>query len=359
MRYKTITMLRVTAVLLLTGWALSPQEPLPSFTVRSDLVYLPTRVETKKGDTIYGLQADAFIVEDNGVRQPVTVDAGPDLRGISLVVVVQCSRSAPEQFDRLKGLPTMIDAIAGGAPRDIAVLGYGEGPHLLGDFSSRSQDTRQALAKLKPCGNYGAATMDAVSYAIGMLNRRKATYRRAVLLISETRDHASKAKPDEVARELGVGDVVIYTVAFAPLRNEFTGAFRNPQAKFTPQYPVPKAQPKSEAASDVETDPEPDEHAPLLQLPPQIMLIVNALRKDASSEIASLSGGEHFSFSSQKSFDESLLKISNRIHNYYLLSFKPKAGSPGLHTLSVRVDTHPDAVIQTRRNYLGTISAGQ
>src|SRR5215472_8849781 len=59
-----------------------------------------------------------------------------------------------------------------------AALGYGEGPHLLGDFSSRSQDTRQALAKLKPCGNYGAAMMDAVSYAIGMLNRRKATYRR-------------------------------------------------------------------------------------------------------------------------------------------------------------------------------------
>lgn len=355
-----MTMLRATAAMLLTGWAISAQGPPPSFTVRSDLVYLPTRVETKKGDTIYGLQADAFIVEDNGVRQPVTVDAGPDSRGISLVVAVQCSRSAPEQFGRLRGLGTMIDAIAGGAPRDIAVLGYGEGPHLLGDFSSRPQETRQALAKLKPCGNAGAATMDAVSYAIGMLNRRKATYRRAILLISETRDHGSRAKPDDVARELGVSDTVIYTVAFRPLRNEFTGGFRNPaQPKLTPQYPVPKPESKSEAASDEETDPEPNEHAPLLQLPPQIMLIVNALRRDASSEIASLSGGEHFTFSNQKSFDESLLKISNRIHNYYLLSFKPAAGAPGLHTLSVRVDAHPDAVIQTRRNYLGVISAGQ
>jgi hypothetical protein len=42
-------------------------------TVHSNLVFLPTRVQTKKGETIYGLKAEQFIVEDNGVRQPVEV----------------------------------------------------------------------------------------------------------------------------------------------------------------------------------------------------------------------------------------------------------------------------------------------
>jgi VWFA-related protein len=355
-----MTMLRVTLVVLLTGWAVSAQQPLPSFTVRSDLVYVPTRVETKKGDTIYGLQADAFIVEDNGMQQAVTVDESPGSRGISLVVVVQCSRSAPEQFAKLKGLATMIDAIAGGAPRDIAIVSYGEAPHLLGDFSSRPEDTRQALTRLRPCGDYSAATIDAVSYGIGMLKRRKSLFRHAILLVSETRDHGSKAKLDDVARELGVSDTVIYTVAFSPVRNEFVDGFRSPkQPKFTPQYPIPKPEAKPDAAQDEKSEPETPEHAPILELPPQIMVIVNALRKDAAGEIASLSGGEHFSFSSQKSFDESLLKISNRIHNYYLLSFKPSALTSGVHTLSVRVNGHPEAVIQSRRNYLAAISAGQ
>jgi len=280
---------------------------------------------------------------------------------------VQCSRSAPAEFSKLQGLATMIDAIAGGAPRDVAVLGYGEAPHLLGDFSGGAGDTRRALAKLKPCGDYGAATIDAVSYAIQMLNRRRSPYRHAILLISETRDHGSRMKLDEVVTELGVSDTVIYTVAFAPLRDEFIGGFkggfRNPgPQRFQPQFPIPKPVPKPEpepVAADDDKEPATPEHTPVLELPPQIMAIVNALRTDASSEIASLSGGEHFSFDSRKSFDASLLKISNRIHNYYLLSFKPTAGASGLHTLRVQVDGHPEAVIQTRRSYFAGISSGQ
>ena len=95
-------------------------------------VYLPTRVgDEDRGATIYGLQANQFIVEDNGLRRAVAVDETPDSWGISMVAVVQCSRSAPAEFEKLKGLGTMIDAIAG-APR---MWRWAGGP-LLGDFSA-------------------------------------------------------------------------------------------------------------------------------------------------------------------------------------------------------------------------------
>ncbi len=87
------------------------------FTVHSNLVFLPTRVQSKKGETIYGLKPEDFIVEDNGVRQSVQVDEDPDSSGLSLVVAVQCSRSAPLEFSKLKGLGSMIDQITGEAPR--------------------------------------------------------------------------------------------------------------------------------------------------------------------------------------------------------------------------------------------------
>lgn len=351
-------MLRAAAILLLAGWAISAQEQLPSFTARSDLVYLPTRVETRKGETIYGLKAEQFIVEDNGVRQEVTVDESPGSTGISMVVVVQCSRSAPLEFSKLQGLATMIDNIAGNAPRDVAVLGYGEGPHLLGDFSGSSEATARALMRLKPCGDYGAATIDAVGYAVNMLRRRKSSWRHAILLVSETRDHGSRASLQDVVAELGVNDTVIYSVAFGALRDEITSGFRAPKPpKFTPQFPLPKPAPKPDPAEDNDREPPYTEHAPLLELPPQIMVIVNALRTDASSELASLSGGEHFSFTNQRSFDDDLQKISNQIHNYYLLSFKPPSGTLSLHTLKVRVAGYPDAVIQTRRGYWSGVSA--
>jgi hypothetical protein len=94
------------------------------------------------------------------------------------------------------------------------------------------------------------------------------------------------------------------------------------------------------------------EKPPLFPWPPELLLIVNALRRNTASELATLSGGHYANFTTQKGFDAELLRISNQIHNYYLLSFKPSAEQAwGLHTLKVRVADYPDAVIQTRKSY--------
>jgi VWFA-related protein len=326
------------------------------FTVRSNLVLLPTRVQSKTGETIYGLKPEQFIVEDNGVRQSVQVDEEPDSPGLSLVVVVQCSRSAPSEFNKLKGLGTMVDAIVGDAPHEIAVLSYGEAPYVLGDFSRSSDAARLAFSRLKPCGNFHAATIDAVYYAINMLKRRQSHYRRAILLISETRDHGSRSKLHEVVAQLGVTDTVIYSVAFSPAKDELVDGFRaslNPPK--APSFPPPKPPPPSpqpaEASSTTATEPLYTDHAPPFEWPPQLLLVVNALRRDSASELASLSGGEHFNFTTKRAFDQSLERIANRVHNYYLLRFQPSGPIMILHSLRVRVEGYPDAVIQTRRNY--------
>ena len=72
------------------------------------------RKETARSS--YNLGPEQFVVEDNGARQLVSVEEDLDSSGISLVVVVQCSRSAPSEFSKLKGLGTMIDAIVGDTP---------------------------------------------------------------------------------------------------------------------------------------------------------------------------------------------------------------------------------------------------
>jgi hypothetical protein len=47
-----------------------------------------------------------------------------------------------------------------------------------------------------------------------------------------------------------------------------------------------------------------------------------------------------------------LQRISNQIHNYYLLSYQPAADAAwSLHTVRVRVPDYPDAAIQTRKSY--------
>jgi hypothetical protein len=257
------------------------------FSVRSNLVFLPTRVQAKSGDTIYGLRPEQFLVEDNGVWQVVNVDEDPEFSGLSLVVVVQCSRSAELELKKMKGLPAMIEGITGAAPHEVAVVAYGADHYLLGDFSRSSVETRIAFTKLRDCSSRFAATIDAVDFAIQMLNRRKTHYRRAILLIGETRDHGSKAKLNEVVAELGITDTVIYSVAFSPARDEMLEGLRHSYTDEPPKPAGKKPPPLEDSVEGMTTA----ETPPLFAWPPEFVLIVNALKRNSASELASLSGG--------------------------------------------------------------------
>lgn len=342
-------------------------------TVHSNLVFLPTRVQQKNGETIYGLKPEQFIIEDNGVRQTVHIEENPEAVGLSLVVVLQCSRSAPSEFDKLKNLGTMIEGIAGDNPHEIAVMSYGEAPYVLSNFSSRPEAVHSALSRLKPCGSVAQSiTIDAVYYAIGMLKRRKNHYRRAILLISEDRDHGSHSKLQDVVAELGVTDTVIYSVTFSAGRDTVIEKLRHPRGRPQPEpefnpWPVPSSSPQPVPSPQPSASPEPfpEEtsepalpepvylvHPPRFNVDPRLMMVINALRRNTASQLAALSGGEYVNFTTQRGLEDALQRISNRIHNYYLLSFAPPSVPAfGSHSLRVRVPDYPDAFIQTRKSY--------
>lgn len=231
----------------------------------------------------------------------------------------------------------MIEGITGNSRFEVAIVSYGERPYVLGGFSGSADASRVALSKLKPCGDYTAATVDAVEYAVGMLRTRPALYRRAVLLVGEMRDHGSGAHLEQAVADLGTTDTAIYSVAFSPVASELKRLGKKTRGSAAPQG---------------SNDPIYADRQPGFELPPQLLPMVNALRQNTAEELASLSGGDYMSFNSKRIFDEDLQKVSNQIRNYYLLSFKPGTTSaPGLHSIRVRVIGHPDAVIETRKTY--------
>ncbi len=319
----------LSVLLLLSAIPCLAQEPKPaddqSYTLKtqSNIVLVPTTVQTKHGDILYTLKQDQFVVEDNGVPQAIHLDQDTDSLGLSLVVVVQCSRSAGWEYTKLNGLGTMVDDIAGDAPREVAIVTYGSAPLLLGKFSSNVDAMAHALAQLEPCDDPDASTLDAVDYATRLLEARKNHYRHAILLISETRDHGSQKKPAEVIAALGRTNTVVDSVAFGPGKTEVLNDLKYGGGS-----------------------------GPIGLL----VMAVNALKKNAAHELAALSGGEYINFTTQKGFDEGLHQLTNHVHNYYLLSFQPHGeanGEPasGMHRIRVRIPDYPDARIRFRESY--------
>ena len=79
-------------VLLLSGSAALPQET--TLRTQSNVVLVPALVKDQEGGVLYGLQAKNFIVEDDGVEQPLRLDEAPEGQPISLVVAIQRGRRA-------------------------------------------------------------------------------------------------------------------------------------------------------------------------------------------------------------------------------------------------------------------------
>lgn len=333
MRCRLASLLLLSTSLGLHSQTADQNQPPTTLQVQSQLVLVPTTVETGKGEVIYGLQASQFLTKDNGVRQDVRVeDFANEARPLSLVVVVQCSRSAEREFPKLSGIATMVAALIGGAPTDTAVVEFGTGEELISGFTRDPAARDRALDKLAPCDDDDGDTIfDAVDYANTLLDSHKTSAHRVILLISETRDHGSETKPRDVIRALGRSNTMVDAVSFLPAG--------------------------SQLADEVEHGPPPGATTNWLAL---LVMAVEAARKNAPQEFAALSGGEYINFLTQHGFDRNLNTLANRVHNYYLLSFVPgfpgdvsgsHAATPGLHILSVKTPDYPAATIRHRESY--------
>ena len=301
-------------------------EQADAFTLRANanLVLVPVQVQTKQGALIYALKPQQFVLEDNGVRQKIKIDEDVDARGLALVVVVQCSRAAFMQFNNMRGLAAMVDDIVGATPREVAVVSYGRDPTLVANFSFDPATIVANLSKIQPCDDSEAAPLDAVGYANDMLNRLqprlKVPFRQAILLIGETRDHGSRARPEDVIAELGRSNTVVDAVSYNPGKSEVLNSLLHGQ-----MGPGPLG---------------------------LLVMAVEALKKNVPHTLATLSGGEYVNFSTQKGFEGALHDLANHVHNYYLLSFQaPANNEPGLHQLTVKVPDYPDARIHSRLTY--------
>ena len=296
--------------------------------VQSQLVLVPTTVETSKGDVIYELKASQFVVEDNGVPQRVRLDDSDEVRPISLVVAVQCSRAAEMEFAKMQGLITMIDAITGDAPAEVAVEQFGTGEELLTGFTRDMTTRNVALHKIAPCDyDAGDNIFDAIDYANTLLDAHHANGRRVILLISETRERGSQMKAEDVIRELGRSNTVVDAVAFGPGKSEMVDDLKHGGG------------------------------SGLLSL---LVMAVEAVKKNAPKEFSRLTGGEYINFTTQKGFDQGMNLLANHVHNFYMLSFQPQfppdavgsgVAAPGLHKIVVKIPEYPSAIVRHRESY--------
>jgi len=145
-----------------------------------------------------------------------------------------------------------------------------------------------------------------------------------LLLVSETRDHGSIAKIDNVVRAVGNSSTLVYALAFSPAASNVLDTMRGNNI---------------------------DEMHPAPDLLAVLGLAREAMRKNVPKTIALMTGGEYAPFETREGFETRMNKFDNHLRSRYLLSFQPKDPHSGLHQIHACLKAPGGKTVLARSSY--------
>jgi len=305
----------------------------PTIRSVSTLVIVPTLVRSAAGDFVTNLDASHFRLSDNGIEQKVFVEQAQN-QPLAVVVLMQNGGAASSQLQNYGKLDAMLEAVLGSSTRTVALVTFDSRPKEIWGFPPRVDGLYYSLTHQEG-GDHGAAILDAVKCAMELLQLQPASFRRIILILSQSQDDGSTTNAEDVVRSLAESGTTIYSLTFSP----------------------EKARLKDHSTRPVRRDPtslRSLDNAILSDMPrPSIPLgIVKAMREDTTAEVAALSGGEQLRFQDEQELERNFSILARDIQNGFTLNFYASSHEAGFHTIMVQVvPQHPRLEVKARASY--------
>jgi Ca-activated chloride channel family protein len=275
------------------------------FKARVERVPVATVVRTRAGKAITDLKRDDFTPLDNGRQRKIT-DFQSDPSPINLLLLVDLSGSMG-----VYGRWTSTLEIAGQLelflkPREdeVGLFGFDKKLRELAPFGAPLGDVQYVLKNLHPFGV--TSLFDAIADAGRTLAARPGV-RRAVVVLTDGEDNASRLTPEQVSALASSIDVPVYIVMVA-------------------------------SALDQEVPKEPDKKKP------------GETTRGRLADLAHWTGGELYRSKTSLDDRKAAAQIVAELRQQYLIVFEPDS-APGWHSIVIQTRSK-DHVVRTRNGYL-------
>ncbi len=269
-----------------------------------DLVTVSATVRDRRGRAVADLTASDFEVFDRGVSRRIT-DFRTEAAPVSVAILFDVSGSMDVASRSL--------AARFAAHHVLSWLEHGRDEAALFAFDSRlhevapfTVDTRALQGALGEVDPFGATSLhDAIADTARKIHERSNT-RRAIIVLTDGIDTASRLSPAEVSGIASEIDVPVYVIAVVlPIDN-------------------------------------PDENGRPQVLPPAS---VGTIR-----ELAAWTGGELFYASTPKDTSKVARQVVRELRQQYLIAFEPGSGA-GWHPIEIRT-TNKNLTVRARGGYV-------
>ncbi|MDP9038185.1 MAG: VWA domain-containing protein [Acidobacteriota bacterium] len=330
----------------------------PTISTRSTLVLVPALVRDKAGQLVYTLKAGDFSLTDDGVPQPVHLEEDTGGEPLALVVLIEAGGDGVRELGKYGALAGMLESVVGAVRHRVAVVAFDAHPELEEDFTEDVGAAAEIIQQVADAeaGDKGGAILDALAYSIDLLRKQPPEYRRAVLMLTETRDRGSGVSLETALRAVSDTNTSVYAIGFSSAKSDVA----HEASKLSSAQPGPAG---GCMARDHTDDPTTSDNpfiqawdclsqlAPPLRLVKMAAFATEGLRRNVPETVARLTGGEYFKLGNTKSFERTLQTISNHIPNRYVLSFQPQTPHPGLHLITLELKEYPQLKVTARTSY--------
>ena len=302
-RGKLITVATLVGITVAFSGADAMQESsTATFKAGVDLVRVAAVVRDHKGRFVQDLNANDFEVLDGGLKRSIT-DFRRDISGVSLALLFDVSGSMEGHLPSAREAATHVLSWLD-ARDEAAIFTFDTELRQSIAFTEGLKALPEQLASVVP---FGATSLhDAISETARRVGAREGR-RRAVVVLTDGNDNASRLTPAEVSAAASEIDVPVYIVGVVP-------AIDNPTA-------------------DTAT-----------------MSVERSAFSGPLADLANWTGGHVFVVSTPGQRSIAARQIVDELRHQYLIAFE-SSGDPGWHPLVVRA-RQKDLVVRARSGYM-------
>lgn len=211
----------VLTPLLLVSLVAAPQPARQSVDARSktfrsasELVTTAVTVRDAEGRLVTTLEQKDFIIEEDGVPQPITQFTKERVPvSLSLTLDISDSMRGQRIIDARTALSHFLDRLLA-VDDEAALVGFNHEARLYGAWAVDRAPMRVRLDEIKPSG--GTAMYDAIDVSLPLFDSRQHP-RAAILLVSDGADTASDTTPTILKQKLNRSDVFLYAIGIDTL----------------------------------------------------------------------------------------------------------------------------------------------
>ncbi|HJU41590.1 MAG TPA: VWA domain-containing protein [Vicinamibacterales bacterium] len=185
-----------------------------NFRAASELVTTAVTVRDAEGRLVTNLEQKDFIIEEDGVVQPITQFTKERVPiSLSLTLDISDSMRGQRFADAREALGHFLDRLLA-VEDEAALVGFNHEARLYGAWTTERAGLRTRLLDIKPSG--GTAMYDAIDVSVPLFDARQHP-RAAILLVSDGADTASDATPTQLKQKLNRSDIFLYAIGIDSL----------------------------------------------------------------------------------------------------------------------------------------------